>query len=399
MAVTYGYDPNGNRNSVTTAGGTIAATFDAQDRIQTFGTRTYTHTPHGDVQGWTDSATNTTTTLTYDVQGNLRQFQQPGTTVTYTVDGRNRRIGTAVNGTPVQGFLWQGQLRPVAELDGAGALVSRFVYGTRINVPEYMVRGGTTYRIVTDHLGSVRLVVDTTTNTVMQALTYDPWGVVLQDTNQGFQPFGYAGGLYDHRTGLVRFGARDYDALISRWLAKDPIVFQGGDTNLYRANAGDPINSHDPSGLISVPLLGWVDAGEGAGQASLEYWAGRIDDGQLSTSDRAAAWAGAFFSALWTPCSSDATLATFSAGKAAGSYLGRSFWRYVRAALKSRRRMADPRVGLKAPIRHRFRCRSRCPAVANDSDWGSSRSSSMVRAGRWPARRGRQSAVRKWRRV
>ncbi len=153
LAVTYGYDANGNRHSVTTAGGTIAATFDAQDRIQTFGTRTYTHTPHGDVAGWTDSATSTTTTLTYDVQGNLRQVQRPGATVTYTVDGRNRRIGTAVNGVPVQGFLWQGQLRPLAELDGAGSLVSRFVYGTRINVPEYMERGGTTYRLVTDHLG------------------------------------------------------------------------------------------------------------------------------------------------------------------------------------------------------------------------------------------------------
>ena len=152
LAVTYDYDANGNRNAVTTAGGTVSATFDAQDRILTFGARTYTHTPHGDVAGWTDSATSTTTTLTYDVQGNLRQVQQPGTTITYTVDGRNRRIGKALNGTLVQGFLWQGQLRPVAELDGAGNLVSRFVYGTRINVPEYLVKGGVTYRLVTDHL-------------------------------------------------------------------------------------------------------------------------------------------------------------------------------------------------------------------------------------------------------
>ena len=249
LVVTYGYDANGNRNAVTTAGGTTAGTFDAQDRIQTFGTRTYTHTPHGDVAAWTDSATSTATTLTYDVQGNLRQVQQPGTTITYTVDGRNRRIGTAVNGVPVQGFLWQGQLRPVAELDGSGALVSRFVYGTRINVPEYVVKNGTTYRIVTDHLGSVRLVVDTTTNQVVQALAYDPWGVVVQDTNPGFQPFGYAGGLYDWQTGLVRFGVRDYDATIGRWLAKDPIGFSGGDASIYAYALGSPVGNADPSGL------------------------------------------------------------------------------------------------------------------------------------------------------
>ncbi|MDS4031603.1 MAG: hypothetical protein RKO66_16235 [Candidatus Contendobacter sp.] len=32
------------------------------------------------------------------------------------------------------------------------------------------------------------------------------------DTSPGFQPFGFAGGLYDKDTGLVRFGARDYGA-------------------------------------------------------------------------------------------------------------------------------------------------------------------------------------------
>jgi RHS repeat-associated protein len=257
LVVTYGYDANGNRTAVTTAGGTTSATFDAQDRILTFGTRTYTHTPHGDVAGWTDSASSTTTTLTYDVQGNLRQVQQPGTTISYTVDGRNRRIGTAVNGVPVQGFLWQGQLRPVAELDGNGALVSRFVYGTRINVPEYLERGGTTYRLVTDHLGSVRLVIDTTTDQVVQALAYDPWGVVMQDTNPGFQPFGYAGGLYDYRTGLVRFGVRDYDSTIGRWLAKDPIGFGDGG-NLYAYVGGDPQNQIDPLGLIRIKVGGYV---------------------------------------------------------------------------------------------------------------------------------------------
>ena len=249
LAVTYGYDGNGNRTSVTTAGGTTSATYDAQDRIQTWGPRTYTHAPHGDVASWTDSTTTQMTALSYDVQGNLRQVTRPGTTVTYTVDGRNRRIGTAVNGTPVQGFLWQGQLRPVAELDGNGTLVSRFVYGTRINVPEYLVKNGTTYRIVTDHLGSVRLVVDTTSNTVVQALTYDPWGVVVQDTNPGFQPFGYAGGLYDPRTGLVRFGVRDYDPTIGRWLAKDPVGFWGHDPNLYSYAFSDPVSSFDPTGL------------------------------------------------------------------------------------------------------------------------------------------------------
>ena len=149
---------------------------------------------------------------------------------------------------------------PVAELDSLGALRSRFVYGTRPHVPDFMERGGSTYRLVTDHLGSVRLVVDVDTGAIAQRLDYDPWGVVTQDTNPGFQPFGYAGGLYDPDTELVRFGARDYDAESGRWTAKDPIYFDGGDTNLYAYVGGEPIARIDPSGLDwVVDTFGWVE--------------------------------------------------------------------------------------------------------------------------------------------
>jgi RHS repeat-associated protein len=177
--------------------------------------------------------------------------------VEYVVDARNRRVGKKVDGQMVQGFLYQGQLAPVAELDGSGNVVSRFVYATHANVPEYMEKGGKTYRIITDQVGSVRLVVDAATGEVAQRLNYDEFGNVLEDTNPGFQPFGFAGGLYDPNTKLTRFGTRDYDAETGRWTAKDPIGFAGGDSNLYAYVLNDPINFADPSGLL-------VNAGEEA---------------------------------------------------------------------------------------------------------------------------------------
>ena len=44
-----------------------------------------------------------------------------------------------------------------------------------------------------------------------------------------FQPFGFAGGLYDHQTGLIRFGARDYDSEAGRWtgLSVSVTIFVG----------------------------------------------------------------------------------------------------------------------------------------------------------------------------
>ena len=37
---------------------------------------------------------------------------------------------------------YKDQLNPTAELDGAGNMVARFVYGTKSNVPDYVVKGG-----------------------------------------------------------------------------------------------------------------------------------------------------------------------------------------------------------------------------------------------------------------
>jgi len=78
-------------------------------------------------------------------------------------------------------------------MNGNGEIVSRFVYGAKPNVPEYMIKSGTTYRIFSDHLGSPRVVVNATSGAVAQRLDYDEFGNVTQDTSPGFQPFGFAG--------------------------------------------------------------------------------------------------------------------------------------------------------------------------------------------------------------
>jgi RHS repeat-associated protein len=159
------------------------------------------------------------------------------------------------------------------------------VYGTRVNVPEYMVQNGTTYRILTDHLGSPRLVLDASDGTVVQRMDYDEFGRVVRNCPvlpaedcERLHPFGFAGGLYDPDTELVRFGARDYDPQTGRWTAKDPIRMGGG-LNLYGYAMADPVNRLDPFGLYTEVIF-W--SGVGFGSSSFGHVSVVINDESLS---------------------------------------------------------------------------------------------------------------------
>ena len=264
----YVFDPNGNRLG---AGGQ-ASTYDAQDRLLTSPGATYTYTNNGELLTKVTAAG--TTSYAYDLVGALRSVTLPsGDAVTYVIDGQARRVGrTWSHGgqTVKQGFLYDDQLHIAAELDGHGNVVSTFVYGLRSNVPDAMVRGGNTYRILSDWRGSVRAVVDANAGTVVQTIDYDAWGnATVTDTTCAtgalcalFQPFGFAGGLFDRETGLVRFGARDYDATVGRWTLKDPTRFMGSETNLFAYADDDPVANYDMTGT-ETQIIVWEPVGQG----------------------------------------------------------------------------------------------------------------------------------------
>jgi RHS repeat-associated protein len=106
------------------------------------------------------------------------------------------------------------------------------------------------------------MVVDTHTGTVMQRTDYDEFGLIIdEDLAEGFQPviFGYAGGLQDRDTGLIRFGARDYDPMVGRWTSKEPLGFNGS-SNFYVYADNDPVNKVDVTGLKPGDVFYHMDA-------------------------------------------------------------------------------------------------------------------------------------------
>jgi RHS repeat-associated protein len=138
--------------------------------------------------------------------------------------------------------------------------VSHFVYATKQNVPDYVLRSGIAYRIVIDQLGSVRQVINSATGEIVQRMDYDEYGNVTNFIGQQIVPMGFAGGLYDSQTGLTRFGVRDYDANIGRWTKKDPIQFHSNSTNHYSYAGNNPINNIDALGTASINWDQAVDA-------------------------------------------------------------------------------------------------------------------------------------------
>ncbi len=265
----YEYDANGNRT--VGPGLTASPVYDNHDRLLSYGNCTYTYKPDGSLQART--CLDGTTTYDYDAFGNLRRVTLPtATKVDYLIDGQNRRIGKRINGTLVESFVYEDDLRRVGWYDETGSLRAQFAFRQNKHVPDVMIKAGQTYKLVYDQAGSIREVV-ASNGTIAERVDYDEFGNIISDSAPGFQPYGFAGGLRDVDTGLIRFGARDYDTVIGRWVSKDPLLFKGGSSNVYEYVHSDPVNYIDPAGLGEQFNGGGGGDSGGAG-------GGRCDDGQ-----------------------------------------------------------------------------------------------------------------------
>jgi RHS repeat-associated protein len=244
---TYQYDANGNRTSCHRGNVEFAGIYDAQDRLLRHGSANYEYNPLGELIRVSDALGDQA--FTYDMAGNLRTSTQVGNLLEYVCDGLNRRCAVKRNGALSKAFVYQDARRVLAEFDAAGSVRSVFIHALNSDLPNYMAQGGTNYLIVGDHLGSARLVIDAVSGSVVQRLEFDEFGRTIEDTNPGFQPFGFAGGLKDNVSGLAHFGAREYDPDTGRFTSKDPARFAGGSLNVYTYALNSPASLSDPTGF------------------------------------------------------------------------------------------------------------------------------------------------------
>ena len=226
----------------------------------------------------------------YDSQGRLLKVITPNKTVEYKHNALGNRVAKLVDGEVTEKYLWQNKTTLLAIYDKDDNLKQRFEY-TLGHVPTSFTQNNQRYYILTDQIGSPKLIADENGNTVKQ-LDYDSFGNLITDSNPDFAiPFGFAGGLQDNDTGLIRFGYRDYDPETGRWTARDPIGFAGGDTNLYGYVLGDPVNMIDPTGQIGIVggLVGGAIGGVASGISAA------LSGGNVWTAAASGALTGAVF--------------------------------------------------------------------------------------------------------
>jgi RHS repeat-associated protein len=132
---------------------------------------------------------------------------------------------------------------------------------------------------LTDHLNSVRLVLDESGD-ILDQIAYDAFGNIVAQLNPLLvNPILFTSREFDAETGLYYNRARHLDPTTGRWTIQDPLGFAAGDANLYRYVGNRATIATDPSGNIWYP-------GKYTIQYFREWRRGRELDAQLDEIQR-----------------------------------------------------------------------------------------------------------------
>ena len=247
---TYSYDANGNPTGGTTVG--------TDNEVTSDGSWSYTYDAAGNRITATDSSTGDTWTYGYDAQnqmisavetdGSGNVLVQAG----YVYDPFGNRVEETVtdgSGTTVTRYAYDAQGQTLwATFDGSGNLETRYINAPGLDQVVAQVGASGTGWLLTDHLGSTRLVVNSQGN-VLDQLSYSSFGTAT-DANPSYgELFQFTGWQYDVVTGLNYVHAPYYDPVTGTWMQQDPLGFAAGDPNLTCYVGNDPTNETDPSGL------------------------------------------------------------------------------------------------------------------------------------------------------
>jgi len=296
------YDHNGNitqlingwrDTSSTWHSETESYSYDGLDRLTsascTSWSHTYTYDKAGNRTGkdsltYTLNSVNEVTALSddtsfsYDDNGNRIQKTKGDDTWDYVYDYAQRLIAVEHNNTTIGEYTYGGNGKRLQKTENSTTTLymhsgmftlyeekssgyASYIYGpTGLLAKRTTIdQESNTYYYHKDHLGSTRLVTDST-KTLISAVTYHPFGNI--DQEEGSEEHLFTGKTMDSSQ-LYYFGSRYYDAELGRFITRDSV---GGDyrqpqsLNRYTYCLDNPLKYVDPDGRVPTLLH---DIGQG----------------------------------------------------------------------------------------------------------------------------------------
>jgi RHS repeat-associated protein len=261
---------------------TESYSYDGLDRLTSASSTSWSHTYSYDKVGNRTAKDQTTYTInsvneitqlsdgtafTYDSNGNRTEKTRGTDTWAYTWDDANRLVEVEENSEPVGEYVYEGEGKRIQATEDDAT--TTYIYSGMNVVYEENSTGEATYvygptgRLAkrttineetnvfyyhTDHLGSTRLVTDSSKNIVSSA-TYEPFGE--QSTEEGDEDYLFTGKERDV-TGLYYYGARYYDPETGTFISRDPMqgsLINPQSLNQYSYCQDNPLKYRDIWGL------------------------------------------------------------------------------------------------------------------------------------------------------
>jgi len=278
-AVSYSYDPAGNRSSMTIGSTTTNYSYDGANKLLTAGTVSYTYDGNGNPTRKTDSSTGQTTTYTYDTENRLTGAVLPnGNSFIYGYDYTGMKVSDTQKGPggnpDTHQYLWS--FGSVINEDGNEGQTADNVVGA-VNLSQILTPK-TNYipRALYYSFDGLASVVNTTDSggNITDSYRYDVYGATLSGGKTKDNHYQFAGKLgveNEASIGLSYMRNRWYDPATGRFITQDPADLFGG-VNLYRyvESVGKPsMNLYEYCGNNPINFMDWLGlCGEPTAQPS-----------------------------------------------------------------------------------------------------------------------------------
>jgi RHS repeat-associated protein len=207
------------------------------------------------------------TSFGYDRNGNLTSKTEGNSSYSYVWDYDNRLKEVRQNGNLLFSYTYDPNGRRVRSLNSGTGVTTTYVYAginviyeaTLTESTDYLYANGmriakktgaTVKYFHSDHLGSTRLVTDSSGQPTFES-DYKPFGEEANAT--GTEKYTFTGQFIEADIGLYYFGARWYDASLGRFISEDPIkgsMTSSQSQNPYVYCMNNPLRYIDPTGMM-----------------------------------------------------------------------------------------------------------------------------------------------------